>query len=311
MVIFGRGYVLRSHREPILGTILTTRITAANERIANRVELVLLAQIVRLESIFSVYDPLSELNRWKRGERTVPGPELRALLADALRWQIMSGGVFNPATGVMTERWKKAESEQHLPDSDELAGLADDIRQAPFRPDGTHVGDCRSLSFNAFAKGRVVDIATALALTDGATDMLVNIGGDLVHLGQKQVLVAVEDPRKDYDNAPPLAMVELGVRGMATSGSARRGYRINGTWYSHVIDPRTGWPVDHVSSASVVAHDAATADALATVLGVLLPDEGLAWLDEHQLGTPACVVPPTGEIRTNVAWNAISRSTGT
>ena len=311
MVIFGRGYVLHSRREPILGTILTTRITAANERVANRVELVLLAQIARLESTFSVYDPLSELNRWKRGERKVPGPELQGLLADALRWQIMSEGIFNPATGVMTERWKQAENEQRLPEADELARLADEIRQAPFGPDGTHRGDCRSLSFNAFAKGRVVDIATALALPDGATDMLVNIGGDLVHLGQKPVKVAVEDPRKDYDNAPPLATVELGVRGMATSGLAKRGFRINGTWYSHVIDPRTGWPVEHVSSASVVARDASTADALATVLSVLSPDEGLKWLDEHQRGTPACVVPPVGEIRTNVAWNAISQSTGT
>jgi FAD:protein FMN transferase len=311
VVIFGRGYVLRSHREPILGTVLTTRITAANERIAHRVEGVLLAHIDRLESIFSIYDPLSELNRWKRGERRVPGQELQALLADALRWQVMSGGVFNPASGVMTERWKQAEREQQLPDADELAQLANEIRQAPFQPDGTQVGDCTSLSFNAFAKGRVVDIATSLALADGATDMLVNIGGDLVHLGQKPVTVAVEDPRKDYDNAPPLATVALGVRGMATSGLAKRGYRINDTWYSHVIDPRTGWPVDHVSSASVVARDASTADALATVLSVLSPDEGLAWLQKHQPGTAACVVPPLGEIRTNEAWTAISRLTDT
>jgi FAD:protein FMN transferase len=98
---------------------------------------------------------------------------------------------------------------------------------------------------------------------------------------------------------------------MATSGLAKRGFRISGTWYSHVIDPRTGWPVDHVSSASVVARNASTADALATVLSVLSPDEGLTWLDEHQPNTPACVVPPTGEIRTNAAWTQISRPTGT
>jgi FAD:protein FMN transferase len=310
MGIFGRGYVLRSHHEPILGTILHSRITAPNERMATRVERVLLAHIDRLEAVFSVYDPQSELNRWKRGE-TAAGPELLSLLTDAAHWQAASDGVFNPATGVLTERWKKAEIDQSLPSPGELADLADEISRAPFRSDGTHTGDCQSLSFNAFAKGRVVDRATNLALEEGATDMLVNIGGDLMHLGRKPVVVAVEDPRQDYDNAPPLDAVELGVRGMATSGLVRRGFRINGTWYSHVIDPRTGWPVDRVLSASVVARDASSADALATVLSVLPPEDGLAWLDEHQPTAAACVVSAGGTIHTNDAWTRISRPTDT
>ena len=65
--------------------------------------------------------------------------------------------------------------------------------------------------------------------------------------------------------------IELRDAGMATSGRARRGYRIGGRWYSHVIDPRTGRTVDDVASVTVVASSAATADVLATLLGVLHP----------------------------------------
>ena len=306
--MWSRRHVLRSHHEPVLGTVLTTRITARNEAVAKRVEHVLLAQIERLEAIFSVYNPRSELNRWKRGE-TEPRTELLALLSDAHRWQVLSGGVFNPAVGVLTERWKKAEADQVLPSADEVHDLALSIAQPPFRPNGQHVGNCSFLSFNAFAKGRVVDLATALALAEGATDMLVNIGGDLVHIGSQSVTVAVEDPRKGYDNTPPLATIEVGNCGMATSGLARRGFRINGDWYSHVIDPRTGWPVDVVASASIVARDASSADALATVLSVLPAGVGLVWLEQRQPGTPACVVSGDGNVHANHAWDAVSRST--
>lgn len=65
-------------------------------------------------------------------------------------------------------------------------------------------------------------------------------------------------------------------RAVATSGRARRGFRIDGRWYSHVIDPRTGWPVDAPASVSVVAPTAEVADVVATVVGVLGPRDGLA-----------------------------------
>jgi hypothetical protein len=64
-------------------------------------------------------------------------------------------------------------------------------------------------------------------------------------------------------------------RAVATSGNYRRGVEINGRWYSHIVDPRTALPVDHIISATVVAPQAADAGALATALCVLTPEESL------------------------------------
>jgi thiamine biosynthesis lipoprotein len=66
---------------------------------------------------------------------------------------------------------------------------------------------------------------------------------------------------------------------VATSGDYRRGLRIGGRWFSHIIDPRTGTPVPNVSSATVVAGEAATADALATAISVLGAQDGVALVD--------------------------------
>jgi hypothetical protein len=70
-----------------------------------------------------------------------------------------------------------------------------------------------------------------------------------------------------------MAAIHVHERGLATSGGYRRGVRIQGQWYSHILDPRTGRSVDHVASATVIAATARDADALATIFSVLSPAE--------------------------------------
>ena len=305
----------------MLGTVLSTRLTTKNQSIADAKTAQLLAEIDRLETIFSAFRADSALNRWKAGHiasHTVP--ELDSLVRAAWFWQQVSQGVFNPAIGSLTARWRQAEAEGLRPAREELLDLADAIKRPLFSPTGDLQGDCSLLNFNAFAKGYVVDLAARHVLGSDLADIVVNLGGDLLHIGLKPVLVGVEDPNRPYDNQPPLCAVEIVNQGMATSGRARRGFEITGRWFSHVIDPRTGWPTDHTASASVVARDASTADVVATVLSVLAPSEGLAWLealgpngpDGSPLGPIACcMIDPAGQLFTNPAWDLISRPPNT
>jgi FAD:protein FMN transferase len=280
-----RLHELRLQREPILGTLLTV-YAAAKESALAHTESVLLGEIARLETIFSAYNPDSELRRWqKTGSSFAPGRELIAMLEEARVWQVRTGGIFNPAVGVLTARWKRAAVEQVEPSSDELFDLANQIAEPTYDVVGEalhKVGDCSSLNFNAFAKGRVVDLAARKSFYElELTTLLVNIGGDLVHLGDKGALVEIEDPHRPFDNTEPLASTELRNAGFATSGSARRGFTIGGQWFSHVIDPRSGQPVDRVASASVKAVDAATADVLATMASVEDPTVALPFVEAH------------------------------
>ena len=69
--------------------------------------------------------------------------------------------------------------------------------------------------------------------------------------------------------------------GIATSGDAERGLLISGRRLSHILDPRSGEPLVDAWSVTVIARDALTADALASILSVLGPDDGLPWLAQH------------------------------
>ena len=259
-----------------------------------KAEATLLEAIDRFESVFSVFRLDSELARWRlAGEVTTVSEDLGHLLRLALGWQQRSSGVFNPAAGILSARWARAEIEKIVPSTEELRTLAGEITKPRYSIDGktvTKLADCSSLNFNAIAKGLVVDLASNVVMEKyRLSTLLVNVGGDLVHHGQDQIVVAIEDPRRPYDNAESLTRVPICGQGLATSGSARRGFRIRDRWFSHVLDTRTGQPVDTVLSATVIGPDAATADVVATAASVLSPADGIAFVETVE-NTSALVV---------------------
>lgn len=256
-----------------------------------------------------MFDPASELSQWRRRDLADPSPGLVELLRLGEHWMARSGGALNPAVGVIGERWARAVEEQTVPDRRELAELAATISESRYRVgDDASVerrGSCAALTFHSLAKGFLVDRAAAAGHVDGVQSLVANVGGDLLHVGVGEVVVNVEDPQRPYDNAEPIASVCLSGQAMATSGGSRRGYLIGDEWFSHVIDPRTGWPVTAVASASVVARTCVGADAIATVLSVLDPSAGLAFATDA--GVAAFVVDAAGATFANDAWRAIER----
>ncbi|MCA0294894.1 MAG: FAD:protein FMN transferase [Actinobacteria bacterium] len=291
---------------PLLGTNVEIRVAATGSDAQARAEAgerAALEEMVRLQSVFSVFDPGSELSRWRAGGDHEPSAELVEVLEAAQHWWTVSGGGFHPATARLRQRWLRAEAEQRLPSDDELAGLARDLRTLPFEvADGvaTRLGDCSGLDLNAIAKGYIVDRGVAVAAGgDGVVDVLVNAGGDLRHVGADPVRVGVEDPRSV--GGAPIRVVELGEAAMATSGPVHRGFRIGEQWFGHVLDPRTGRPVAERPSTTVRALDAMTADALATVVGVLDWTEAVRVLRSVP-GAAAITIDPAGEVRTCGSW---------
>ena len=300
-MVFRRSVAVHLHHEPVLGTILHLYLKGPRAELRGA-EAATLAEIGRLEQIFSVYRTDSELNRWKLGGHE-PGPELNALLVDARRWQVTSAGAFNPAVGAISARWKQAEADGYEPTTTELNELAAAISEPRYDERLALTADGSVLNFNAFAKGRVVDLTCRHVMAHHRLDsVMVNIGGDLQHAGSGVVEAAVENPSAAYDNAAPFAVIRLSNQAIATSGSSRRGFQVGDRWYSHVIDPRTGWPVESIMSSSVVAPDAATADAVATVIGVVEPAEGTRFAAKY----PHCIVLADSTAVTNDAWRAVA-----
>lgn len=304
----------RFRHHPLIGTIVEIAVVlpdGADAAEAHRLDDLMVAEMVRLERVCSAFDPHGELERWKRGELAEPSDDFCAVMAAARELQLDTGGAFNPAAGVLTDAWRAAERAGAAPDHSLLAELAASIATPRFVIDDSGrpvpVGDCSVLQLNAFAKGWIVDRALAVGWAVGvAAAITVNAGGDLAHrsaAGMSGARVAVENPLRPYDNEPPLMTIELADAGLATSGRARAGFRIGGRRYSHVLDPRTGLPVDGVASVSVVAATAGHADAMATLLGVLDTDGAIAEADRRGL---ACLrIASDGARTSNARWNAL------
>jgi len=132
----------------------------------------------------------------------------------------------------------------------------------------------------SIAKGYGVDAVSRLIANDGFDSFLVEIGGEVYTRGfrkdGKPWQVGINTPSKDASFNSVYKVVPLNDMAMATSGSYRNFFEADGRIYSHLLDPRTGWPVrNDVVSASVVAGDCTFADGLATALVVLGRDKGL------------------------------------
>lgn len=277
----GGTVTVRSSVEPLIGTRVDLTIEAHSETQAQAAEQLVLEEMVRLEDVFSVFRPASELCLWRSG-RADASVELAEVLAAAERWWRISAGAFNPGAGGLREVWMDAARQGHAPDGLTIVSAVESLARLPFTVDGSGVhrlGDCSHIDLNAVAKGYIVDRAAAVGwAAPGVVGLTVNAGGDLLRYGSPQ-RVRIEDPRRTADNAPPLAVVTPQVPAVATSSGARRGFRIGDDWFSHVLDPRSGWPTGRIRSATVLAPTAMDADAFATAALVLAPEETLSCLD--------------------------------
>ena len=286
--------------EHVLGTSLELQVVASRESAARRAESMALAEIDRLSPILSGWTSTSELALWLATfDADVPvSAELAEVLHLSAHWRERTGGAFDPAAQSVVERLRD--------------GRADDVEQrAPSEPlwrVERAVGTARRLtrhaiSLDAIAKGYIVARAAARARTvEGVADVLLNVGGDVQHFGERAASVGVADPFAPAENAPPIAVVRLQNAALATSGGYRRSFMVNGRRVSHIVDPRAGQPAERIASASVLAPDCATADALSTAFSVMSPLESVALADS--LNDVGCLlVEQDGTVTTNAIWN--------
>jgi FAD:protein FMN transferase len=288
------------HRDHVLGTSLDLVFVAPDEATAEAAELTALAEIERLRTVFSTYDANSELSKLNRTrEPMVVSADLAEVIERYGVWHKATRGALNPQVGELVSVWKEGEKANREPDAVVLKRIVDDLAKPGWKLDANtntvqRLTD-QPLNLNAIAKGYIVRKA-ALAVRNAhpkITAMLVNLGGDILALGDRSWGVGIQDPVDTFDNAPPLAGVKLSNKAVATSGAYQRYYTINGKRYSHIFDPRTGRPAEGVRSATVVANDNETANALATALCVLPVAEGLK-LIERTSGAGCYVIDASG-----------------
>lgn len=295
-----------------MGTSLDIRIQAATDAAGTVAEGALLGEIARLTTVLSGYDRDSEFSRWMSSS-AVPAkvsPELMEVLTAFDEWRARTAGALDPSAEAVTAVWTAAAREYRLPRPADLELAVARIRQRHWIVDTrsatvTHTSDT-PLVLHSFTKSYVVDRAAARAVAvPGVSGVLINAGGDVVVRGNWTQSVGVADPLANADNATPMATLVVRDRVVATSGSYKRGFDIQGHHYSHVVDPRTGRPAGHVASATVVSADAVGAGALATAFCVLSPDESVA-LGRSRPGVDFAIVLASGRRIESAGWRALT-----
>lgn len=244
---------------------------------ALRAEAIVHAEIERLEQVFSIADDTSMLNQWINDSNVKTSNEFDELLSTALRWQRSSRGVFNVSTRRLRNLWERAAADGCQPSSGELHELAVEIADAPYRFDGhllRQLDDCRGVDLRAIAKAFILDTASAAArrrcslrsLTIGTFDKI-------VHCGSVEIEVSLWAMADRY-GAPPAFMLRNGAVAVRLAD-----HRVPGGRRNDIFDPRTGLRVSDGASVAVVAPDATTADAIATIVKVMTPAHGLDFVD--------------------------------
>lgn len=327
--LFASRGVLRDRRPEIhdisgltMGTTYTVMIQgvltpARSAELRDTIE----ARLETVNRLMSTYDSSSELSRFNRHDSEEPfavSPQTLEVFQVARRVSERSGGAFDVTVGPLVDAWGFGPPGRPAtpPDDEEIERLRERVGYERIVIDAaagtlakTHRRTVADLS--AVAKGYGVDQVAEALDGLGFTAFMVEVGGEIRARGRKADgspwRAGIEAPDAQVRSAyRAVALVDMAV---ATSGDYRSYYETDGVRYAHILDPRTGRPARHAGASVSVLHErAAVADAWATALSVLGPEQG--WQLAEREGVAAYFLTRVGdglEARATSAFERLTR----
>ncbi len=237
------------------------------------------AQVARLELIFNRFKEGSELHRINSlagREKIDISDDMQEMLALSREWNEASDKAFDPTVAPLVELWRRAGSEGAMPEAKALYRALEDVGFDKVELESGTIRFARdgmALDFGAIAKGLIADEIAELLMRRGVARGVIDAGGNALAFGAGSFRFGIQDPMKE--RGVLMGAVDVAMGGAVTSGSYERYVEIEGKRYSHIIDPRTGRPVENgMIAATVIGGTGADADALATALMVLGREQG-------------------------------------
>jgi FAD:protein FMN transferase len=257
----------------VFGTLVEISIYGEDEVRAKQAVSEVMHEFQRLHDMLHAWQPseLSELNTaFANGESAAISAELVAILQDATQLSRQSQGLFNPTIGGLVQLWgfHADEFKPALPDEKQIARW---VAANPQMSDiGIEKGRAQSknkfvqLDLGGYAKGYALDRAAELLRKRGIRNALINIGGNILALGQhgkRSWRVGIQHPRKSGS----LATLDLhDGEAIGTSGDYQRYFMLGKMRYCHLINPRSGYPMQGVEAVTILtrgAHAGVLSDA--------------------------------------------------
>ena len=247
----------------VFGTLVDVTIYGEPEPRAKQAVADVLREFLRLHNKLHAWQPseLSEMNTaFANGESIAISAELVDMLKDASQLSQQSNGLFNPAIGGLIQLWgfQADEFKPLQPDEKQIAQwLANnpqmsDITIVQGRAESTN--KFVQLDLGGYAKGYALDRAAAILRGQGINNALINIGGNIMALGQhgkRPWRVGIQHPRK----SGALATLELhDGEAIGTSGDYQRYFMLGTVRYCHLINPRSGYPMQGVQAVTILTR---------------------------------------------------------
>jgi thiamine biosynthesis lipoprotein len=274
---------LHRHAFQAMGSPCELQLFAESPGRARRVITAARAEIERLEARYSRFRGesfLSEINRAAAAGRSIEvDAETASLLDYADTCFRASEGLFDVTSGILRRAWRFDRGA--LPEPAQVRALLDKVGWQKLAWAAPVLGfplPGMEIDLGGVVKEYAVDRVAALCREAGAPHGLVNLGGDVGVVGPRPDgapwRIGIRHPRRPGEL---IETVDLQEGALATSGDYERCLVVAGVRHGHILDPRTGWPVRHLASASVVAPLCVLAGSAATI-AVLKEKGGPAWL---------------------------------
>lgn len=255
-----------------MGTDVNLEVAAPSQEVARAMFLAARRKVEEVERMVSTDLPDSEVSRLNHDGAAQVSEGTLAVLRKAQELSHLSDGTFDVTGAPLRMLWHKAAAGNTLPTD---AQIQDALRAVGYDKLGMSGRQVRftlpgmAVDLGPVAAGYAIDTAMVALQDAGATAGIVDIGGDLRLFGhpadRDTWRISVAPPR----GAKGQVLLEVPPCAVVTSAEYAGGYRVEGKVYSHVIDPRTGRPIEGIASITIVAPDAVTADGLAVAVSVM------------------------------------------
>lgn len=233
---------------------------------------------------------ISQFNR--QDSIVITDPHFITIFERGRELSVLTSGAFNPMIAPLVKAWGFGPEGGRVKDDlnvDSLRQLVSfDIEIEAAEPKGLRFRKRPGMQIdvNSYAQGYAVDVVVDHLQAKGISNMMVEIGGEVAARGVNDKgeswRIGIDKPLDATVTRELQAAVPLIDAAMATSGTYRKFYEKDGKKYSHTIDPKTGYPVDHnLLSVTVMAPNCTNADAMATAFLVLGVEGTRQFLEEH------------------------------
>lgn len=251
--------------EIIFGSYFRVKITG-EEKVVSKALAEVFSEMKRYNNLFSIFSDSSEVSRLNRNGRLKASGDLLAIIGKGREIGDLTDGAFTITIYPLMEIWGFYQRSYHLPKEEEITekrNLVGDERVI-IKGDSVYLLSGTKIDLGGIAVGYALDRAYEILKRYGIKKGLIDGGGDILVFGDSYK-IGIKDPRREG----LIETLNLKDGAVSTSGDYENYFEIEGRRFSHIIDPKTGYPKEGVKSVTVFGKEAIICDALSTALFVL------------------------------------------